>query len=494
MKNLPDNPLFKQQCFVDGRWISAASGGVAPLYNPATNEHLADIPQLSRDEVSSAIEKASAALPAWRALAGKDRAIILRRWFELMTEQRQHLAELIVFEQGKPLTEALAEIDYAASFVEWFSEEAKRIKGDVMASPQPGRRILTLKEPIGVCALITPWNFPAAMITRKAAPALAAGCTAIAKPAQQTPLTALALAYLAEQAGVPAGVFNVVTGTSREIGAEFTENPLVRKISFTGSTQVGSLLIQQSAPTVKKVSMELGGNAPFIVFNDADVNAAIDGLIATKFRNTGQACISANRVYVQEGIYGSFVRGLCEKVASLKVGQGFEPGVQQGPLIDSKAVTKVEEHITNAVSLGATISQGGKRHALGGLFFQPTVLSGVDQRMLICHEETFGPIAPVIAFSSEADAVRMANDTEYGLAAYLFSKDAERIWRVSAALESGMIGINTGAISNEVAPFGGVKASGLGREGSIYGIDEYLETKYLAWHGAGENQLQEENT
>lgn len=491
MKTILENPLLKNQCYINGKWIGAKSGQVKWLRNPANNEVLVDIPQLSREEVKEAIHAASLAMVGWRELSGKQRSLYLRKWFDLVQAHRDDLASLIVFEEGKPFVEALAEVDYAASFIEWFAEEAKRVKGDVMAPPQAGSRIIVLKEPIGVCATITPWNFPAAMITRKIAPALAAGCTAVAKPAQQTPLTAFGLAFLAEKAGIPAGVFNVVTGKASDIGGEFTSNPIIKKISFTGSTEIGRHLIQQSAQTIKKVSMELGGNAPFIVFNDAYVEKAVEGLIATKFRNTGQACISANRVYVQEGIYDAFIQVLKDKVGKLKVGNGFDKTVQQGPLIDTSALEKVEEHIADALKKGANLVQGGKRHALGGLFFEPTILSGVTQNMLVCREETFGPIAPVIRFHSEADVVKMANDTEYGLAAYLFSKDAERIWRVSAAIESGMIGINTGAISNEVAPFGGIKESGLGREGSIYGMDEYLELKYLAWNGAGENKLKE---
>lgn len=485
MKLLNDKALWRAAAYVDGSWIAQGEQGSRPLFNPSTGERLADIPQLGAGQTREAIEAAHAALPAWRASTAKERAIILRRWFDLIVANSDDLARIIVLEEGKPFAEAKGEIAYAASFVEWFAEEAKRVKGDVMAGTEPGRRIITLKEPIGVCAAITPWNFPAAMITRKAAPALGAGCTMVVKPAEQTPLTAFALAELAERAGVPAGVLNIVTGQARTIGAELTDNPLVRKITFTGSTEVGRILIAQSAATIKKTSMELGGNAPFLVFDDADVDQAVAGLIATKYRNTGQACISANRIYVQDGIYDAFVAALASAVARLKVGDGFEEGVQQGPLIDDDAVTKVEAHIADAVGKGAKVAQGARRHSRGGLFFEPTVLIDVTQDMLICREETFGPVAPVVRFSDEAEAIRLANDTEFGLAAYLFSRDAERIWRVAAALESGMVGINTGAISNEVAPFGGVKQSGLGREGSIYGIDEYLETKYLAWHGAG---------
>lgn len=489
LKSILENPLFKNQCYINGQWVNSLKAEVVPLYNPAKNDFLGDIPQLSRKKISETIEAASKALVQWRALAGKERSQYLRKWFDLVIAHKYDLASIIVLEEGKPMSEALGEVDYAASFIEWFAEEAKRIKGDVMAAPQSDCRIITLKEPIGVCAMITPWNFPAAMITRKVAPALAAGCTAIAKPAEQTPLTAFALAFLAEKAGIPAGVFNVVTGNAIEIGAEFTSNPLIKKISFTGSTATGRIILGQAASTIKKVSMELGGNAPFIVFDDADINEAVDGLIATKFRNTGQACISANRIYVQDAIHDEFVKILVEKVGQLKVGNGFETEVQQGPLINLNAVKKVEKHIADAVKKGGKIEQGGTRHQLGGLYFQPTILSGIQQDMLICKEETFGPIAPIIRFLSEIEVINMANDTAFGLAAYIFSNDASRIWSVSAALECGMVGVNTGAISNEVAPFGGIKESGLGREGSIYGIDEYLELKYLAWQGAGQIAL-----
>ncbi|EGY02414.1 succinic semialdehyde dehydrogenase [Nitrospirillum viridazoti Y2] len=482
-----DPALFKSAAHVDGVWIEARPGEGRPLLNPSTGERLALIPQFSRQEVAAAIDAAHRAFLGWRALPAKARAVILRRWFDLMVTHADDLARLIVLEEGKPFAEAKGEVAYAASFVEWFAEEGKRVKGDVMAAPEGTRRIVTLKEPVGVCAAITPWNFPAAMITRKAAPALAAGCTMVVKPAEQTPLTAFALAELAARAGVPAGVLNIVTGPAHVVGAELTGNPLVRKITFTGSTEVGRVLIAQSAATIKKMSMELGGNAPFLVFDDADVDKAVAGLIATKYRNTGQACISANRVFVQDGIYDTFAARLAQAVGALRVGDGFEEGVQQGPLIDDAAVAKVEAHIADAVAQGARVTQGGGRHARGGRFFQPTVLTGVTAGMRICKEETFGPVAPLIRFSDEAEAIRLANDTEYGLAAYLFASDAQRIWRVAAALESGMVGINTGLISNEVAPFGGVKQSGLGREGSLYGIDEYLELKYLAWEGARDN-------
>lgn len=481
---LEDASLFHAAAYVNGAWISHGAEEGVPLLNPSTGDQLAIIPQLDAGETVAAIDAAKQALPGWRSLSGKARSIILRRWFDLITHHADDLARLVVLEEGKPFAEAKGEVAYAASFIEWFAEEAKRVKGDVMAAPEPSRRIITIKEPVGVCAAITPWNFPAAMITRKAGPALAAGCTMVVKPAEQTPLTAFALADLAARAGVPAGVLNIITGDARTIGAELTRNPHVRKITFTGSTEVGRILIAQSAATVKKLSMELGGNAPFLVFDDADLDEAVKGLMATKYRNTGQACISANRVYVQDGIYDQFAAKLTQAVSELRVGDGFDDGVQQGPLIDAEAVAKVEAHIADAVKGGAAVAQGGVRHARGGFFFEPTVLTGVTAGMRVCHEETFGPIASLIRFSDEDEAIRLANDTEFGLAAYLFSTDAARIWRVSAALESGMVGINTGAISNEVAPFGGVKQSGLGREGSIYGIEEYLELKYLAWEGA----------
>ncbi|MPY61714.1 NAD-dependent succinate-semialdehyde dehydrogenase [Streptomyces spongiae] len=482
---LNDTALLRTAAYVDGVWAGTGDSGAFTVRDPSTGEELAKLPKLSRAQTASAIGAAHRALPGWRARSGKERAGILRRWFDLVTEHSEDLARLIVLEEGKPFAEAVAEVAYAASFLEWFAEEAKRVRGDVMASPERSRRIVVLQEPVGVCAAITPWNFPAAMITRKAGPALAAGCTMVLKPAEQTPLTALALAELAERAGVPAGVFNVVTGDPREIGPELTGNPLVRKVTFTGSTEVGRLLLAQSAATVKKTSMELGGNAPFLVFDDADVDVAVEGLIATKYRNTGQACISANRVYVQDGVYDAFAARLTERVCRLVVGDGFDEGVQQGPLIDDDAVAKVEHHVTDAHAKGATVLCGGERHPRGGLFYRPTVLAGVTAEMAVTREETFGPVTPLQRFTDEAEAVRLANDTEYGLAAYLFTRDAERVWRVGAALEAGMVGINTGLISNEVAPFGGVKQSGLGREGSIYGIAEYLETKYLAWEGAG---------
>ena len=482
---LADPSLVRSSSYVDGQWLTRDGGERLVVHNPSNGEPIADLPSAGADETQLAVEAAQRALPAWRGLSGKERSKVLRRWFELVRDNTEDLARLIVLEEGKPLAEAVGEINYAASFIEWFGEEAKRVRGDIFPAPESSRRVVVLREAIGVCAAITPWNFPAAMITRKAAPGLAAGCTMVVKPAEQTPLTALALAELAERAGVPAGVLSIVVGDAREIGPVLTGNPVVRKVSFTGSTEVGRLLLAQSAETVKKTSMELGGNAPVLVFDDADLDQAVAGVIATKYRNTGQACISANRVYVQSGIYDRFAEALTRKAEDLVVGDGFDAGVQQGPLIDVDAVTKVEEHVADAASLGARVLCGGRRHDRGGLFFEPTVLADVDSTMRITSEETFGPVTPLIRFEDESDAIRMANDTEFGLAAYLFTRDAERTWRVSAALEAGMIGINTGLISNEIAPFGGVKQSGLGREGSVYGIDEYMEMKYLAWEGAG---------
>jgi succinate-semialdehyde dehydrogenase/glutarate-semialdehyde dehydrogenase len=482
---LADSTLFRAGAYINGQWVTEGTAGAFTVRNPSTNEVIAELPSLGRKEVAETVEAANRALPAWRALSGKDRSQILRRWFDLVTENIDDLATIITLEEGKPLSEARGEIAYAASFIEWFAEEAKRVRGDVFLAPNSSRRIVVLKEPIGVCAAITPWNFPAAMITRKAAPALAAGCTMLVKPAKQTPLTALALAELGERAGIPAGVFNVVVGDARTIGSELTSNPSVRKLTFTGSTEVGRTLIEQSASTIKKVSMELGGNAPAIVFDDTDMETALAGVLAAKYRNTGQSCIGANRIYVQAGIYEQFASAFAERAAQLQVGDGFDPAANVGPLIDTAAMGKVAQHVEDAVSHGARVLTGGNAHTGGGLFFQPTVLTEVTQAMQVAREETFGPIAPLIKFTDEADVIRMANDTEFGLASYLFSTNAERIWRVSAALETGMVGINTGLISNEVAPFGGIKQSGIGREGSVYGIDEYLEIKYLSWEGAG---------
>jgi len=434
-------------------------------------------------ETRRAIEAANAALPAWRAKLAKERASILRKWFELMIANTDDLALIMTTEQGKPLVEAKGEIAYAASFIEWFAEEAKRVYGDVIPQHQADKRLVVIKQPVGVCGLITPWNFPAAMITRKAAPALAAGCTVVIKPATQTPYSAFALGELAERAGMPRGVVNIVSGSAKEIGVELTSNTTVRKISFTGSTEVGSVLMKQSAETIKKVSLELGGNAPFLVFDDADIDAAVEGAMISKYRNNGQTCVCANRILVQDGVYDRFAAKLVEKVRTLKVGRGTEAGVNIGPLIDENAVAKVEEHIQDAVSKGAKIVVGGKKHALGGLFFEPTVLTGVNTTMKVTKEETFGPVAPLFRFRTEEEGVAMANDTEFGLASYFYARDIGRIWRVGEAIESGMVGVNTGLISNEVAPFGGVKQSGIGREGSKYGIEEYLEVKYLCIGG-----------
>lgn len=450
-----------------------------PVQDPATGEVIATVPGLGAAEARDAVAAARDSLASWAARTAGERARILRRWFELMLEEQEALADLLTREQGKPIAEARGEIAYAASFLEWYAEEAKRAYGDVIPSHAADRRIIVLKQPIGVVAAITPWNFPSAMITRKVGPALAAGCTVVLKPAEQTPLSALALAALAEEAGVPAGVFNVITGDAAEIGTELTANPLVRKISFTGSTEIGRLLMRQSAATIKKLSLELGGNAPFIVFDDADVVSAIDGAVASKFRNSGQTCVCTNRFYVQAGVYDSFVAGLAERVVKMKVGPGKETGTDLGPLIDLAAVAKVESHIADAVSHGACVMVGGQRSALGGTFFEPTLVAGVTGDMRICREETFGPVAAIVRFETETEAITLANDSEFGLASYLYSRDISRVWRVAEALESGMVGINTGLISTEVAPFGGVKQSGLGREGSHYGMDDYLEIKYL---------------
>jgi succinate-semialdehyde dehydrogenase/glutarate-semialdehyde dehydrogenase len=483
---LKDAGLMRRQAFVDGAWCDADGKGRFPVRNPATGETLAEVPRMGAAETRRAIEAANRAFPAWRAKTAKERAAILRRWHDLMMANQDDLAVLMTAEQGKPLAEAKGEITYAASFIEWFAEEGKRVYGDTIPTYQADKRIVVVKEPVGVCGAITPWNFPAAMITRKAGPALAAGCTMVVKPAEQTPLSALALAELAQRAGLPKGVLNVVTGAAEDaprIGGELTSNPLVRKLSFTGSTAVGKLLMGQCAGTVKKLSLELGGNAPFIVFDDADLDAAVEGAIASKYRNTGQTCVCANRLLVQDGAYDAFADRLAAAVGRLKVGDGLKGEVQQGPLIDEAAVAKVEEHIADALAKGARVVLGGRRHALGGTFFEPTILAGVNPQMKVAREETFGPVAPLFRFRDEDDAVRMANDTEFGLAAYFFSRDIGRIWRVAERLEYGMVGINTGIISTEVAPFGGMKESGIGREGSHYGIDEYVEVKYLCLGG-----------
>lgn len=477
MLNLTDSSLLRQQCLIDGRWIDGERR--IDVTNPATGERVGQVPQLGAEETRQAIEAANRALPAWRARTAKERSALLRKWFELIMANQEDLARIMTAEQGKPIAEARGEIAYAASFIEWFAEEGKRVYGDTIPAPVSNQRIVVTKEPVGVCAAITPWNFPAAMITRKAGPALAVGCTMVVKPASQTPLTALALAALAERAGIPAGVLSVVTGSASAIGGEMSSNALVRKLTFTGSTEVGRVLMAQTAATIKKVSMELGGNAPFIVFDDADLDAAVEGAIVSKYRNAGQTCVCANRIYVQSGVYEAFAQKLVAAVAALKVGNGMDDGVCIGPLIDDKAVAKVEEHIADALGKGARLLQGGQRHALGHSFFQPTVLADVAPGMLVAREETFGPLAPLFRFDTEDDVVAMANDTEFGLASYFYARDLGRVWRVSERLEYGMVGVNTGLISNEVAPFGGVKQSGLGREGSKYGIEDYLEMKYL---------------
>ena len=480
---LKDPGLLRSQAYVNGHWIDALDGKILEILNPANGQLVGTVPLMGATETRAAIDAARDAWPAWRAKTAKDRAALLRRWFDAMIEHADDLALIMTSEQGKPLAEAKGEIAYAASFIEWFAEEAKRTYGDTIPTPANDRRIVVIKQPVGVCAAITPWNFPAAMITRKVGPALAAGCTMVVKPAEATPLTALALAVLAERVGIPAGVLNLVTGDPRAIGGELTSNPDVRKLSFTGSTAVGRLLMEQCAPTIKKLSLELGGNAPFIVFDDADLDAAVEGAIASKFRNVGQTCVCANRIYVHDKVYDAFAQKLAQAVQALKVGIGTEAGVTQGPLINEAAVRKVESHIEDALSKGARVITGGKRHALGHLFFEPTVLVDVTQAMRVSKEETFGPMAPLFRFQSDAEVIAMANDTEFGLASYFYSRDIGRIWRVAEALEYGMVGINTGLISNEVAPFGGVKQSGLGREGSHYGIDEYLEIKYMCLGG-----------
>ena len=476
---LKDASLFRQQAYVDGAWIDADSGATVSVDNPATGEPLGTIPTPGRAETKRAIDAANRALPAWRALTAKERSAKLRRWYELMIENQDDLGRLMTLEQGKPLAEAKGEIAYAASFIEWFAEEAKRIYGDTIPGHQADKRILVIKQPIGVTAAITPWNFPTAMITRKAGPALAAGCTMVIKPASQTPYSALALVELAERAGIPKGVLSVVTGSAAEIGAELTESPIVRKISSTAPTAVGATLLAQCAPTIKKLSLELGGNAPFIVFDDADLDKAVEGAIASKYRNAGQTCVCVNRLYIQDGVYDAFAEKFKAAVAKLKVGNGLEEGVTIGPLIDAKAAAKVKEHIDDAVSQGAKVIAGGKAHANGGSYFEPTIIADVTKSAKVSREENLGPLAPLFRLKDEAEVIELANDTEFGLASYFYARDLSRVFRVAEALEYGMVGINTGLISNEVAPFGGVKASGLGREGSKYGIEEYLEIKYL---------------
>jgi succinate-semialdehyde dehydrogenase / glutarate-semialdehyde dehydrogenase len=481
--SLNDSELFRQQAYIGGRWCEADNGTSFQVTNPATGEVLGQVPDMGAIETRRAIEAAKAAWPGWRRKTAKERGSILRKWHDLMMANLDDLARLMTLEQGKPLAESKGEISYAASFIEWFAEEGKRVYGDTIPSPWNDRRLVVVKEPVGVCCAITPWNFPAAMITRKAGPALAAGCTMVAKPAESTPFSAFALAVLAERAGIPAGVFSVLTGDPKAIGGEMTANPDVRKITFTGSTEVGRLLMRQSADTIKKLSFELGGNAPLIVFDDADLDGAVEGAIISKFRNTGQTCVCANRLYVQDGVYDAFAEKLVAAVKQLRVGNGFEAGVEQGPLIDEAAVEKVEEHISDAVSKGARVLLGGKRHSLGGTFFEPTVLADVTSEMKVAREETFGPVAPLFRFYQDEDAVQLSNDTEFGLASYFYSRDVGRIWRVAENLEYGMVGINTGLISTEVVPFGGMKQSGIGREGSHYGIDEYIEVKYLCFGG-----------
>jgi succinate-semialdehyde dehydrogenase/glutarate-semialdehyde dehydrogenase len=477
--NLKDQSLFRQRCYVDGAWIDAPDSAAITVRNPASGETLGTVPKLGAKETEVAVAAAHAAFPAWAARTAKERAVILRRWYELIVAHGDDIGTLMTAEQGKPLAEARGEVLYAASFVEWFAEEAKRLYGDVIPGHQADKRLLVLRQPVGVVAAITPWNFPAAMITRKVAPALAAGCTVVCKPASQTPFTALALAELADRAGIPKGVFNVVTGSAGTIGGVLTSDSRVRKLSFTGSTEIGKQLMAQCAGTMKKVSLELGGNAPFIVFDDADLDAAVAGAIASKYRNTGQTCVCANRLLVQAGVYEAFTAKLVEAVRKLAVGDGLKGPTEQGPLIDESALAKVEEHVADAVAKGAKVATGGKRHALGGTFYEPTVLTYVTSEMKVSGEETFGPVAPLFRFETEAEAIRMANDTVFGLASYFYTRDLARSWRVSEALEYGIVGVNTGLISTEVAPFGGVKESGMGREGSRYGLLDFTEIKYV---------------
>ena len=478
--NITDSSNLRNSCYVNGEWYGTPS---IPVINPATGETIAMVPEFGGSEARIAVDAAREALPQWSSRTARERSILLRRWYDLIIANREDLAVILTSEQGKPISEALAEIDYAASFIEFYAEEAKRICGETIPSHRADARIVTLRQPLGVVAAITPWNFPAAMITRKVGPALAAGCTSVCKPATETPLSAFALAHLAQRAGIPPGVINVITGKSAEIGGEWTANPVVRGISFTGSTQVGKILMRQASDTVKKVSLELGGNAPLIVFGDADIDTAIEETIASKFRNVGQTCVSANRIYVQDAIYDEYCERLKEAVAQLRTGNGIDEGITQGPLINQAAVEKVEQHISDALAKGAEVIQGGRRHDLGGTYFQPTVLKNVTSDMIITTEETFGPVAPVYRFQDEDDVIRLANDTEYGLAAYFFSRDIGRVWRVAEALEYGMVGINPGLISTALAPFGGIKESGIGREGSAHGIEEYTEIKYLLMAG-----------
>lgn len=483
MQDLSRKDLFKQQAYIDGQWVDADSGETLEVINPATGEVLGTVPKMGQAETRRAIEAAERAQKQWRAKSAKERAVVLRKWFDLVMQHQDDLARIMTLEQGKPLAEAKGEIAYGAAYLEWYAEEGKRAYGDIIPGPASDRRIVVTKEPVGVCAAITPWNFPSSMITRKVGAALGAGCSMVIKPAAQTPYSAFALCVLAEEAGVPAGLVSVVTGSASEIGKEMTANPIVRKFSFTGSTEIGRLLMSQCSDQIKKVSLELGGNAPFIVFDDADLDAAVEGALISKYRNAGQTCVCANRIYVQDDIYDAFVEKFVAAVNKIKVGAGTEANVTQGPLIDKAAVSKVQEHIDDAVSKGAKVAAGGKQHDLGGLFFEPTVLTEVTSSMKVAKEETFGPLAPLFRFKTEEDVVQMANDTEYGLAAYFYSRDLGRVWRVAEALEYGMVAINTGILSNEAAPFGGIKQSGLGREGAKYGLDDYLETKYMLMGG-----------
>ncbi|MCM2328917.1 MAG: NADP-dependent succinate-semialdehyde dehydrogenase [Lysobacter sp.] len=480
---LKDPSLFRDRCYLDGAWVDADSGRRFDVDNPADGSVVGSVPDMGAAETKRAIDAAARALPAWRALPAKERSKIVRKWYDLIMAHADDLALILTTEQGKPLAEAKGEIVYGASFVEWFAEEGKRVYGDTIPSPTTDRRLIVLKQPIGVCAAITPWNFPNAMITRKMAPGLAVGCTFVLKPAEQTPFSALALAELAERAGFPKGVINIVTGDAPAIGKELCANPVVRKVTFTGSTEVGRILMRQSADTIKKMSLELGGNAPFIVFDDADLDAAADGAMASKYRNAGQTCVCANRIYVQDGVYDAFAAKLAEKLKTLKVGRGTEAGVNIGPLIDAQGLAKVEEHVADAVAKGAKVVAGGKRSSLGGRFYEPTILTGVTPEMKVSREETFGPVAPLFRFKDEAEALSLANSTEFGLASYFYSRDVGRVFRVAEGIESGIVGVNTGIISNEVAPFGGVKQSGLGREGSKYGVEDFLEIKYVCLGG-----------
>jgi succinate-semialdehyde dehydrogenase / glutarate-semialdehyde dehydrogenase len=480
---LKDPKLFHDRAYLDGAWVEADSRKRFEVDNPADGSLLGSVPDMGTAETKRAIDAANAALPAWRALPAKERSKILRKWYDLIMANADDLALLLTTEQGKPLAEAKGEIVYGASFVEWFAEEAKRVYGDVIPSPTNDRRLIVLKQPIGVVGAITPWNFPNAMITRKVAPGLAAGCTFVLKPAEQTPFSALALAELAERAGIPKGVLNIVTGDPVAIGKELCASPIVRKVTFTGSTEVGRILMRQSADTIKKMSLELGGNAPFIVFDDADLDAAAEGALASKYRNAGQTCVCANRIYVQDSVYDAFAAKLADKIRAFKVGKGTEPGVNIGPLIDEQGMKKVEEHVADAIAQGAKVVLGGHRHPLGGRFFEPTLLTGMKSSMKVAREETFGPVAPLFRFQDDAEAIRLANASEFGLCAYFYSRDVGRIFRAAEAIESGIVGVNVGIISNEVAPFGGVKQSGLGREGSKYGIEDFLEIKYVCLGG-----------